>query len=125
MVTSAAFMRTPFVALSLGMLTLSGCITTRRVALGPPEPPRPLDCPIRFERIEPGEAARTYRQVGSICITNTRRPVRVEDAYKKEDVREALQRDACRLGGDLVSPVGLCSNGREAGLEFGVYRSVN
>jgi hypothetical protein len=115
-------MRPPAIFFATAVLAAAGCVSTRRVAIGPPVPARPYGCDIAFGRLDPNDAARRLRLVGTVCVAGGGASDGVDRVYARTEAREALQEDACELGGELVSPIGLCSNGRVDGLEFGVYR---
>jgi hypothetical protein len=41
--------------------------------------------------------------------------------YTPGDLHDLLSEEACALGGEIVTPIGLCTNRRQNGIEFGVY----
>ena len=107
-------------SISLAVLGLAGCIQTNVVRVGEIQPPKAINCPIRFERISPQRAAARYDQVGAICANLT------DDAIYRsgelaDSVRTRLAADACGLGGDMVTVVGACSLNRVNGIELGVF----
>jgi hypothetical protein len=102
------------------VLGLAGCLQTNVVRVGPIQPPKSINCPIRFEPISPQRAAARYEQVGAICANLA------DDAiYRTGDladrVRSRLAADACGLGGDMITVVGACSINRVNGVELGVF----
>src|SRR5262249_29883403 len=92
----------------------------RGVPLGSPVAPRPPRCPIDLEHLAPADAAAQWRQVGAVCLS-TDPTLTPEQVYKDEECRTALGDQACRLGGEIVTPIGTCTNYRAPGIEFGVY----
>jgi hypothetical protein len=105
----------------LGAASLSAaCAFARGIPLGEGAQPRPPGCALAYEHVLPAEAQTRWRQVGDVCVSGSLDPS-VEDAYEPGIMRDALNERACTLGGEIVSPVGLCSNGKYNGLEFGIY----
>jgi hypothetical protein len=43
------------------------------------------------------------------------------DVYWPGEPGDALSEKACALGGEMVTPIGLCANGKISAIEFGVY----
>jgi hypothetical protein len=98
------------------------------------EPSRLANCDIAFERFSPQEAAAKWRQIGVVCLspgmcstgTGHWRECTVEDVYRNRPLRDQLREDACRMGGEILSPVALCTTGEgrwtSPGIEFGVYQ---
>jgi hypothetical protein len=96
---------------------------------------RKSTCEINFSRERPQDISLAYEQVGVICFSSERDatdengfPIagRQPDvdrvlAYGPGRAHEAVRREACSLGGELVAPVGIC--GRfPYDLELGVWR---
>jgi hypothetical protein len=115
------------VALAL-LVALAGCgASSSAVVLGPGQPPKPGDCPMRLVALPPEELFDDYLRVGSICLAPA--PVSLGVA---EDLREAVkhpggERDelfgrACALGGDVIALAGRCGRGRST-FEFAVLRA--
>jgi hypothetical protein len=97
------------------VLTLAGfsvnCVPyTSSIPIGTPAPARPHDCKLSFARIAPAEAQAEWRQVGDVCLT--------AGPYWPSELRAAVSEEACALGGEMVTPVGLCARNAT---EFGVY----
>jgi hypothetical protein len=97
------------------VLTLAGFSVNcaphaRGIPVGTPAPARPPDCRLSYERIAPAEAQAEWRQVGDVCLKNVR--------YWPGEAREVLSEQACALGGEMVTPIGLCARNAT---EFGVY----
>jgi hypothetical protein len=104
-------------------LVLSACaVIARSVPLGPPEPPRPYDCPIAFARVTPSDASTRWREVGAVCLAKGSY-ITVDEVYAPGDLHDRLAVEACNLGGEVVLPVGTCSANRSGAIEFGVYAS--
>jgi hypothetical protein len=97
----------------LAALIVGGCAPVSAVSVGPAAEPRPENCHIREELLTPKDAESRYRQVGVVCWS--------EGSQAREDRDHA----ACRLGGDVIVRVGLCTNGEgrfsTRGTEYGVY----
>ena len=87
--------------------------SARGIPIGTPAPARPPDCKLSYARIAPAEAQAEWRQVGDVCLKNVR--------YWPGEAREVLSEQACALGGEMVTPIGLCANGKISAIEFGVY----
>jgi hypothetical protein len=117
----ASRMRVAFVLL----FAVSGvaCISARALPLGEPAPPRDPSCPLSFDHVAPSDAAARWRQVGVVCVAHVSGYQAVEEIYEPGEARDLLVEHACALGGEHVSPVGLCVNARANGIEFGVYRA--
>jgi hypothetical protein len=108
--------------LGLSLLSLSACVSSRSVALGVGAPPRPDDCSLSYERADPAQVGAQWRQVGTVCVAGGDAPqIDVSDVYEPGEAKDTLSARACQLGAEMVSPVGLCSNGRQQGIEFGAY----
>jgi hypothetical protein len=106
--------------LSFVVLGLAGCIQTNVVRIGEIQPPKRIDCPIRFEPISPQRAAARYDQVGAICVNVTDDAIYRSGKFA-DSVRSRLAADACGLGGEMVTVVGACSLNRVNGVELGVF----
>jgi hypothetical protein len=96
----------------------------RALRTGEPVPSRPRDCELTYARVAPADAQAQWRQVGEVCLSAP--PLqggqtRVVDVYQPGDMHDVLTEWACSLGGEIVTPVGLCSNGRSNAVAFGVY----
>jgi hypothetical protein len=93
--------------------------------MGPSLPSRPSDCEIEYEHVAPAEALAQWRQVGNVCVSANPFAIRqarsVDDVYQPGDLHDLLTERACALGGERVTPIGMCSNGQLAAIEFGVY----
>jgi hypothetical protein len=72
-------------------------------------------------REEPSIAAASWRQVGVVCLMRGAQ-ITVDEAYKPGDAHDELASQACRLGGERVTPIGTCGKNAD-GIEFGVYRA--
>jgi hypothetical protein len=99
-------------------VTLSGCWAIRSTALGPPARPRPADCPIAIERRAPDQLRPRYQQIGVMCIN-----VEPTAPYSPGLIQDDVRAEGCRLGGELVTTVGLCTVNRLDGVELGVFRT--
>jgi len=103
-------------------LTLSACVFSHAVAIGPPQPPRPGDCPIELSHVAPEDLAANYTRVGNVCVSDAD-----PDVYRSSSERTELQAEACALGGELVTASGACSvscgDGSCDGTEFAVMRA--
>jgi hypothetical protein len=97
----------------------------RVLPMGAPLPSRPSDCDIEYERVAPAEAQAQWREVGEVCVSANALAIRqarsVDDVYQPGDLHDLLTARACALGGETVTPIGMCSNGQLAAIEFGVY----
>jgi hypothetical protein len=110
-----------FLLLSLASVS-AACVHARGIPIGQGASPRPAGCELRCERTSPSEAQARWQQVGDVCVSNGGVPnPDVEDAYQPGDMHDALTDQACALGGEIVTPIGLCTNGKSDGVEFGVY----
>jgi hypothetical protein len=96
-------------------LTLTGCVLSHAVAVGPPQPPKADDCQLQFAKTAPEELLGRYQRVGSVCVSG-------EQVLEHKWERAELQRRACALGGELVTASGRCSVGKVTGTEFAVMR---
>jgi hypothetical protein len=127
--------RKPHVIASFALifLALSSCEPIafgRALALGPGLPPRPANCPIEVSRVSPEDAKTRWRQIGVVCLA-TAGFFDPGEAYAPGGLHDALQTNACWLGGDLVTPVGFCPVESATGLagypgaaiEFAVFRT--
>lgn len=56
-----------------------------------------------------------------MCLSKGLNQPRVVDIYEPGDMRNALTERACSLGGEMVTPIGLCSNWQATAVAFGVY----
>jgi hypothetical protein len=122
----------------LGIISAVACCgcgySIRSTAIGPSVAPREKICAVDFSRQRPQDLSFAYEQVGVICFGSLDN---VDDegypiegrwldvdrviAYKDGRRHEAVRREACALGGELVAPVGVC--GRfPYHLELGVWR---
>ncbi|MGD0523795.1 MAG: hypothetical protein ABSE49_01555 [Polyangiaceae bacterium] len=101
----------------------AGCAYARSVAIGSPVPARPPSCALEYARIAPGDAQPSWRQVGAVCVSRGSgfSQQHVYEVYEPGDQRDLLTARACALGGEMVTPVGLCTNGKSNAIEFGVY----
>jgi hypothetical protein len=99
-------------------LVLSGCWAIRSTALGPPAPPRAADCPLAIEHRAPDALRPRYQQIAVLCIN-----VDPEAPYSSGAIQDDVRAEGCRLGGDLVTTVGLCTVNRLDGVELGVFRA--
>ena len=117
-------MRLPLAVLAL---LLSGCVATHTVAVGPPQPRLPRDCPIRIVRLAPEELFEDYLRVGSVCIVSRGGfgpPEPITNAVRHAgSERDALFGRACALGGEIVAVSGPCSIDRANAVEFAVLRA--
>ena len=116
-------MRTSSISLAIlgfAVLGLAGCLATNVVRVGQIQPPKPANCPIRFEPISPQRAAARYEQVGAICANVTDNAI-YRSGELADSVRTRLAADACGLGGEMVAVVGACSVNRMNGVELGVF----
>jgi hypothetical protein len=99
----------------------AACAHARGIRVGEGARPRPPDCELAYERAAPADAQARWRQVGIVCASGGEGLRSSAEAYEPGEVHDALKERACALGGEIVSPTGLCSNGRQSGIEFGVY----
>jgi hypothetical protein len=100
----------------------AGCAYARGIRVGEGAAPRPPGCQLAYEHLSPAQAQARWRQVGDVCVSYGQlNEPSVAAAYQPGEMRDALDERACALGGEIVSPVGLCSNGKANGIEFGVY----
>ncbi len=107
----------PFASLLL-IVTLAGCSVgcafgpryARGIPIGTPAPARPPDCKLSYVRIAPAEAQAEWRQVGDVCLR--------AGPYWPGEAEAVLSGEACALGGEMVTPIGLCAMNAS---EFGVY----
>jgi hypothetical protein len=112
--------RLAILLLTLSMTDLStACVHARAIPIGSAAPSRPSDCELAYERASPRDAQAQWRQVGDACVDAHS----VDVVYQPGSQHDALTEQACSLGGQIVTPVGLCSNGRHSAIEFGVYVS--
>ena len=108
--------------LLFGTAVLStACVSARGIPIGEPAPARAPDCSLVLQQVSPGDAQSQWRQVGDVCVSAPSGSPTVEDVYSPGDLRDTLNEQACALGGLFVTPVGLCSNSKHNGVEFGVY----
>ncbi len=113
-------MRTPLVAAIC--LTLAGCVHSHYVAIGPPQPPKPPGCALRFVETPPEELVASHTRVGSVCIADER-VGEGQPALTYDSARAELSDEACALGGELVTRAGTCTVGKINGTEFAVMRA--
>jgi hypothetical protein len=92
-------------------------------------------CEIDFSRERAQDLFFAYEQVGVICFSGPREATDEEGrdiegrrpdvdrvlVYRPGAEHEAVRREACRLGGELVAPVGICGV-FPYDLELGVWR---
>ncbi len=100
---------------------LTACERVRSIPIGTPAPARESGCSIDYEQVTPADAQSRWRQVGDVCVSAGSGSPTVQDFYSSGDLRDQLNDEACGLGGEIVTPVGLCANRKENGIEFGVY----
>lgn len=97
----------------------------RVLPMGESLPSRPSDCAIKYERVAPADAQAQWRQVGEVCVSASAVAIHqarsVDDVYQPGDMHDLLTEQACALGGETVTPIGMCSNGQLAAIAFGVY----
>jgi hypothetical protein len=111
------------------ILTAAGFCTAcspyaRVLPLGASLPSRPPNCELAYELIAPADAQAQWRQVGEVCLTDSpfwSAQPRVVDVYQPGDMHDLLTERACALGGQSVTPIALCANGKRSGIAFGVY----
>lgn len=107
---------------SLIAVTLfTGCVQSYGVAVGPPQPPRSPDCAVEVAQTAPEELLPRYRRVGSVCVAS--QLAAPNEILRSNSARRELMREACALGGDLVTPSGTCNADRVGGTEFAVMRA--
>jgi hypothetical protein len=82
----------------------------RGIPIGTPAPARAPDCRLTYARVAPAEAQAEWRQVGAVCLP--------AGHYWPGEAENALEEKACALGGEMVTPSGLCTRN---GTEFAVY----
>lgn len=108
-------------------LFVCGCVSSRSIAVGPPEPPRPAGCAIDIAADPPEELLDDYQRVGSVCVGEASGPGIPESVRSaithRSPVRDELFRSACALGGEVVALADSCSLGRFSGVEFAVLRA--
>jgi hypothetical protein len=108
--------------LVFGSAVLStACGMARGIPIGAPAPARTPDCLLAYEQVSPADAQSQWRQVGDVCVSAPHGSPTIPDVYSPGDLHDLLQEQACELGGEIVTPIGLCTNKRENGIEFGVY----
>jgi hypothetical protein len=96
------------------------------LAVGEPVPSRAFDCELTYERVAPPEAQPQWRQVGQVCVSAkyslSRQEARSFDmVYQPGEMHDVLAAKACAFGGEMVAPLGGCSNGLFNAIAFGVY----
>jgi hypothetical protein len=96
----------------------AACIPVNSVAIGPVQPPRPRNCPLRIVKDAPEDLQDDWQRVGAICLAGSRADILYWGA-----TRDALTEEACHLGGELITASGTCSVGRDRGTEFAVMRA--
>jgi len=108
--------------LAAGGLT-GACAYARAIPIGAPAPARPPDCPLAYARLDPVELQTQWREVGDVCVSAGTgfSHMTIDDVYEPGTPHDLLTERACALGGQMVTPVGLCSNGKSSAIEFGVY----
>jgi hypothetical protein len=93
--------------------------------MGPPLPSREPDCELQYEHVTPAEAQAQWRQIGEVCVSANGLALHqarsVDDVYEPGALHDVLTERACALGGERVTPIGMCSNGQLAAIDFGVY----
>jgi hypothetical protein len=105
-------------------LSIACVPSARGIRVGEGAQERPPGCALAYEQIAPADAQVQWRQVGDVCVSSgsSLAEPSVEEAYEPgRDMNVALNEQACALGGEIVTPIGLCSNGKINGVEFGVY----
>jgi hypothetical protein len=107
-----------FVVAIVAGLSVS-CAYARGIPIGTPQPPRPPDCRLAYTHLDPADAQARWRQVGDVCVSDM--DATVNEMYEPGSGHDALTERACELGGQMVTPVGLCANGKASAIEFGVY----
>jgi len=120
----------------LPLIVVSGCaVPVARTLAFVPAAPREQSCAIDFERASPREAQSKWRQIGVVCLGGVAckdtdempRDCTVDEVYSHTDARELLRARACAMGGEVVTPVDLCTisgyRSSTSGTEFGVYRA--
>jgi hypothetical protein len=113
--------RSVFIVFVVAALS-SGCAYARGIRVGAGAPPRPAGCQLAYQHVSPAEAQARWRQVGDVCVSVGSDPnPQVADVYEPGEMHDVLNERACELGGEIVTPIGLCSNGKTSGIEFGVY----
>jgi len=108
-----------FLAVAVALASAACGGYARGIAIGAGAPARAADCKLTYSHVSPHEAQARWRQVGDVCVSTGVAPA--SWAYAPGDIRDALTERACALGGEVVTPVGLCANERVSGVEFGVY----
>ncbi len=91
-----------FWASAIAILTLvaAGCSNTYRIVLkGPAFPARPMDCKVVFSDVDPDKAAAEYNQIGLISVDGF-------EGELTEGIQEELRRRVCKMGGEIVVPMG-------------------
>ena len=87
-----------FLLASIGVL--AGCSKTYRIVLkGPAFSARPENCQIVFSDVDPDRAAAEYKQIGLISVDGL-------EGELTEGIKEELRRRACKMGGEIVVPMG-------------------
>jgi hypothetical protein len=94
--------------------------------MGASLPSRPPDCGLTYERAAPANAQAQWRQVGEVCVSAkyslSRQEARSFDmVYQPGEMHDVLAAKACAFGGEMVAPIGRCSNGLFNAIAFGVY----
>ena len=99
------------------LLSAAGCLATNSVHIGPPQSAKSEGCPIALERLRLEQTLRSYEQVGAICAN-----VAEEAVYRYRYIRRGVEKEACSLGGEMITIIGTCAVGELSGIEFGVFR---
>jgi hypothetical protein len=122
-------------SLWIPLLAFCGCYRISSAVVGPSIAPRQESCEIDFSRQRAQELSDEFEQVGAICfggredanddrgnaLLGTHPDVSRYLAYRPGSEHEAVRREACSLGGELVTPAGIC--GRfPYDLELAVWR---
>ena len=113
------------------LLASCGCFPSFVVTsatVGPAVPSAEPNCPVTFSTERTQDLFPTHEQVGVICfsahddavIGRNRSDVERVILYRPGEAHDAVRREACSLGGELVAPIGIC--GRFDDLELSVWR---
>ena len=83
------------------LVMVTGCSKSYRVVLkGGAQAPRPMGCKVVFEEVDPDKATMVYLQIGIISVDG------LEDGELSEGMKEEISERACKMGGEIIVPMG-------------------
>lgn len=83
------------------LVMVAGCSKSYRVVLkGGALAPRPQGCKIMFEWVDPDKATLVYFQIGIISVDG------LEGGELSEGMKEEISERACKMGGEIIVPMG-------------------